>query len=68
MKKIEEDISQLLIDSQNKSEFFFDKSSGYFYSKEKEIKKVNAIYDFFITESSSDLITSKQEKFYEEIR
>ena len=68
MKKIEEDISQLLIDSQNKSEFFFDKSSGYFYSKEKEIKKVNAIYDFFITESSSDLITSKQEKFYEEIK
>ncbi len=68
MSKIEENISFLLQDISNKTGIIFDNNLNYFRSNKKKFIKVNNIYDFFVPENSSDFITNKQEKFYEEIK
>ena len=62
------DLSKYLYDNQNNCEIIYDKENQYFKSTKKIFKKKKSIFDFFEKENQSDLITSKQEKFYEEIK
>ena len=68
MKDINKIICQLLNDSQDNSEINYDENKKIFYSINKKFTKKNSVQDFFVNETNSDHITSKQEPFYEEIK
>ena len=61
-------ISKYLYNNQNNCEIIYDEKNNYFKSSKKIFKKKNIIFDFFEDEKNSNLITSTQEKFYEEIK
>lgn len=62
------DIDEYLFDNDSNSEIIYEKKSDQFKSLNKIFLKKNGIFDFFETEKNSNLVTSKQEKFYEEIK
>ena len=68
MKNINKIICQLLNDTQDNSEINYDENKKIFYSINKKFTKKNSVQDFFVNETNSDHITSKQEQFYEEIK
>ena len=67
MKNINETISNFLKDSSDNSSIIYDINIGKFKSQNKIFEKNESISNFFIKETNSDHITSKQEPFYEEI-